>query len=148
MAIPATQAATCFKPGQVANPKGRPKGVRNKLSTEFLNDLREVWQKRGMQALEHVAVNDPAKLVSAMVQVLPKDFQLTVTDEASSYVINALPALSSEEWAAQVAAEQAPEAIEHATNGNGKGKQVNSDTAPVSQSDSLPPIPADPYDSE
>ena len=51
-----------------------------------------------MQILEDVADTDPKKLLAAMVQVLPKDFQVSVMeDNASKWVINAQP-LSIEEW--------------------------------------------------
>ena len=89
------------KPGQVLNPKGRPKGVRNKLSEQFLDDLKDVWTRKGMQALEIIADKHPDKLLGAMVAVLPKDFQVSVTDDSKGrWVINASPTLSIEEWQA------------------------------------------------
>ena len=83
------------------NPKGRPKGSRNAVSEAFLKDLYHVWDKRGMQVLEHVAANDPAKLLAAMVQVLPKDFQITVDQDQINWVINASPRLTEDEWRQQ-----------------------------------------------
>jgi len=100
-----------FTPGVSGNPAGRPKGTRNKLSEVFLDDLKSVWEetiidketgistKTGMQAIREVAHRQPAKLLAAMCAVLPKDFQVSVTDESEGkWVINAQP-MGVEEWA-------------------------------------------------
>ena len=42
--------ATQFKPGQSGNPKGRPKGARNRLGTQFLEALEADFNKFGTQA--------------------------------------------------------------------------------------------------
>ena len=91
-----------WKAGQPSpNPKGRPKGSRNAVSEAFLKDLYHLWDKRGMQILEHVAANDPAKLLAAVVQVLPKDFQVHVDTDQINWVINASPRLTEDEWRQQ-----------------------------------------------
>ena len=88
--------------GQSGNPKGRPKGSRNAVSEQFLQDLYKVWGKVGTDVIERVAENEPSKLLSAMVQVLPKDFQLTVDTDATRWVINASPSNMSEQaWREQ-----------------------------------------------
>ena len=69
-----------FQPGQSGNSKGRPKGTRNKLSEAFLHDLRDCWSRRGIQVLEEVAIKEPAKLLAAMVQLMPKDVLISVND--------------------------------------------------------------------
>ena len=38
-AAPKQLEAFCIKPGQSGNPKGRPKGARNRLGTQFLEAL-------------------------------------------------------------------------------------------------------------
>ena len=59
---------------------GRPPGSRNKLSEAFLTDLRAVWDRKGMQALEAIADNQPGKLLQAMVQLMPRDVLVTMND--------------------------------------------------------------------
>ena len=44
-----------FRPGESGNPNGRPKGSRNKLTTEFFNDFYAAWKQHGAQALKDVA---------------------------------------------------------------------------------------------
>ncbi len=98
---------TPFKPGQSGNPKGRPKGSRNKLSEDFLKDFSDTWEKFGTQALEYMAKHEPVKLVQAAVQILPKDFQLTVDADQVQWVISAGPVLSPEDWFEWVKADNA-----------------------------------------
>ena len=96
-----SRAATQFKPGQSGNPLGRPVGSRNKLSEHFITDLQAIWDEQGPSILQRVADEHPEKLLQAMVQLLPKDFQISVDQQDVKWVINAQPEMTTEEWCSQ-----------------------------------------------
>ena len=60
------------------NGGGRPKGSRNKLSTEFLDDLHAKWQQHGPDVLERVIRDDPAAFMRTVAQILPKEIDANV----------------------------------------------------------------------
>ena len=69
-----------YKPGQSGNPKGRPKGSRNKLSEEFFRNLCDAWQAFGEPALMTAALTHPLEFVRMVAQLMPKDVGVTVTN--------------------------------------------------------------------
>src|SRR6516225_2139671 len=68
-----------WKPGQSGNPKGRPKGSRNKLSEEFFRDLCDAWQAFGKPALETIAMLYPAEFVRMAASLIPKEPEAITT---------------------------------------------------------------------
>jgi Family of unknown function (DUF5681) len=65
-----------FKPGQSGNPAGRPKGSRNKLGENFLDDVYQKWQQHGSKALETMATSEPGKFCQMAASLLPKEMHI------------------------------------------------------------------------
>jgi Family of unknown function (DUF5681) len=80
---------TPWKPGQSGNPKGRPKGSRNKLSEEFFRDLYDAWQAFGKPALETMAMLYPVEFVRLVASLIPKEPEATITPVAMERMSNA-----------------------------------------------------------
>lgn len=63
-----------FKPG---NP-GRPKGSRNKLGEQFIEDLYADWQSHGVSTLERVRNEKPDQYLKVVASILPKDLNVNI----------------------------------------------------------------------
>ena len=67
-----------FKPGQSGNPKGRPKGARNRLGTQFLEALEADFNKFGTQAIALVREKKPEVYIRVVADLLPKEANINV----------------------------------------------------------------------
>lgn len=65
-----------WKAGEVANPNGRPKGSRHRISEDFLRDFHNAWEQHGVEALNKVAEDKPHEFVRAAVSLLPKELHV------------------------------------------------------------------------
>ena len=52
---------------------GRPKGSRNKLGEQFVEDVYRKWRKHGSDVIERVIRDDPAAFLRTVAQILPKE---------------------------------------------------------------------------
>jgi hypothetical protein len=60
------------------NGGGRPKGSRNKLGEQFISDVRDAWERHGVEVLDRVAKEQPDAFLRAMVALMPKDIHATL----------------------------------------------------------------------
>jgi hypothetical protein len=67
-----------FKPGQSGNPKGRPKGARNRLGTQFLEALESDFNQHGPQAIALVRERKPEIYMRVVADLLPKEANINV----------------------------------------------------------------------
>jgi Family of unknown function (DUF5681) len=65
-----------FKPGQSGNPKGRPKGARNRLG--FLEALEADFNKFGTHAIALVREKKPEVYIKVVADLLPKEANINV----------------------------------------------------------------------
>ena len=61
--------------GNIGGP-GRPKGSRNKLAQEFVEDFYEVWKRKGLGALERAAVENPVSFIRIAADLIPRQFMV------------------------------------------------------------------------
>lgn len=73
-----------WKPGQSGNPAGRPKGSRNRLSEDFLADLKTVWAEEGLDALRRSAREDATGFIRVVAGLLPKSVHIDLDATASA----------------------------------------------------------------
>ncbi|WP_336947232.1 hypothetical protein [Asaia sp. HN010] len=73
-----------FKPGNNANPSGRPKGTRNKLSENFVSALFADFEEHGAKAIEAMRVEKPGDYVKVIASLIPAQFQAVDHDGEAS----------------------------------------------------------------
>jgi hypothetical protein len=57
---------------------GRQKGVRNRLSHAFLNDLLQEWTEHGAETLRIARVERPIEFAKMVAGLLPREFELEI----------------------------------------------------------------------
>ena len=75
-----------FKRGQSGNPKGRPKGARNRLGTQFLEASEVDFNQCGSQAIALVREKKPENYMRVVADLLPKEANINV--EAGEAFVN------------------------------------------------------------
>jgi hypothetical protein len=67
-----------FNQGQSGNPKGRPKGARNRLGTQFLEALEADFNQHGAKAIALVREKKPEVYMRVVADSLPKEANINV----------------------------------------------------------------------
>jgi hypothetical protein len=75
------------------NGGGRKPGARSKLSTQFVEDLRDCWGKHGISALERCAIEEPGMFVRTVAGLLPRDVRIDVAIDVGEFASNFRQAL-------------------------------------------------------
>jgi hypothetical protein len=66
-----------FKAGNTFS-TGRPKGSRNKLGEQFIDDLYQDWREGGIEAIKRMRRDNPTAYVQTVARVLPKQLEIEV----------------------------------------------------------------------
>lgn len=64
-----------FKPGNLANPAGRPKGTRNKLTEDFVAVMCEDFREHGAGIVEKVRTEKPDVYLRVLASMIPKQVE-------------------------------------------------------------------------
>jgi len=67
-----------FQRGQSGNPKGRPRGARNRLGTQFLEALEADFNQHGSKAIALVRERKPEVYMRVVADLLPKEANINV----------------------------------------------------------------------
>ena len=86
-----------IKPGQVLNPKGRPKGSLNKIQSLFYDDLYHDWESHGNQAIVDLRESSPVKYCQLVASIMPKTVELD-DDGTVRWVVASSPVAGELEW--------------------------------------------------
>jgi hypothetical protein len=74
-----------FQSGHVANPKGRPRGSRNKLTEAFIGDTFKLWEEQGESILRRAAFQDPMKFADMVARLLPAKIEMKTESPLSDW---------------------------------------------------------------
>jgi len=87
-----------IKLGEVRNPKGRPKGSRNKLSEAFIVAMCEDFEQHGEAVICKVREEKPDQYLKVIASILPREFHVAdapLDDVTNDEILDLLAAIRS-----------------------------------------------------
>ena len=85
-----------WKPGDIPNPAGRPKGSRNRLAEKLISDFCTHWEKHGEEAIDWLFKNNKLHYVKIGTHLIPREFVMkerSIRDLSDEQVSRMLAAL-------------------------------------------------------
>ena len=84
-----------WQKGRSANPGGKPKNARNRVTVKFLEVLAEDFEKNGVSAIVAARKQDPVGYIRVVAGLLPKEFVIErpleqLSDDELSNLIDTL----------------------------------------------------------
>ena len=76
---------TQFRRGQVGNPRGRPKGTRNRVTKDLIAALQEHFEIHGADAIARMCVRDPAAYVRMCAGIVNRHSRASVPCPQCAY---------------------------------------------------------------
>ena len=70
-----------FVKGQSGNPRGRPRGTRNRLADAFVGSLSADWERHGAGVIATVRAHRPVEYLRLVGSLLRKQIELVVARE-------------------------------------------------------------------
>ena len=67
-----------FVKGQVANPKGRPPGSRNKIAESYIAAMSAKFEEQGEKIIDEIIRDKPEVFLKCVHDLVPKEFGLNL----------------------------------------------------------------------
>jgi len=64
---------TPWPKGKSGNPRGRPRGSRARFAERLLDDVIDLWERRGRDGLEIAFTREPVQMIKAFIGILPRE---------------------------------------------------------------------------
>ena len=72
--------------GQSGNPRGRPRGAREKLSEAMFDDFLADWSEHGPDVIAKVRISHPALYLQVAIRLIPANIQVEAVDRRTAAV--------------------------------------------------------------